>query len=250
MALRLERKYDQRFSNSSPSRSTSRRSLALGVPSFILDTQKDDRVMFWAVGAAALFHAVLFMVTFPSFRNTEPRTLKSPQKAYVIQQVRFKQPEPVKANPLPKKRVKKIPIPDPTPDLPEPIRTYDYEAPEIEVPEIGDFEIAGLPDAPPGAGVPGAMSMGGEVDPPEKLFAPQPGYTEEARQARVQGVVILQAVIDVLGQVTNIKVLKGLPQGLADAAVMTVATWRFKPATLKGTPVPVYYNFTVNFSLQ
>ena len=85
---------------------------------------------------------------------------------------------------------------------------------------------------------------------PEKIFAPQPPYTEEARQARVQGVVILQAIIDIVGNVTNVKILKGLPGGLADSAVDTVLSWKFEPASLYGDPVPVYYNFTVNFTLQ
>jgi protein TonB len=92
--------------------------------------------------------------------------------------------------------------------------------------------------------------MGGDIAPPVKVFSPQPGYTEEARQARVQGIVILQAIIDAEGNVTDVRVLKGLPEGLAESAVETVRNWRFKPATLEGKPVPVYFNFTINFSLQ
>ncbi|MEE2777463.1 MAG: TonB family protein [Acidobacteriota bacterium] len=221
----------------------------MGVPSFIFESQRDPKLMRRAVLVAAIAHVVLFAITFPSSRQETPIEVPA-QKAYKIQSVRFEPPQPKTAKPLPKRKVKKVPIPDPTPHLPEPIRTEIYEAPEIEIADIGDFEPNFIPDAPPGPATPSALPIGGEVDPPIKLFAPQPGYTEEARQARVQGVVILQAVINVLGNVTNVKVLKGLPQGLAEAAVDTVGTWQFRPATLKGQPVPVYYNFTVNFSLQ
>ncbi len=94
------------------------------------------------------------------------------------------------------------------------------------------------------------MKVGGGVLPPVKIFAPQPLYTEEARLGRVQGVVILEAIIDEDGNVREVKVLKGLPMGLTESAADTARQWRFKPATLDGRPVPVYFNLTVRFSLQ
>jgi len=50
--------------------------------------------------------------------------------------------------------------------------------------------------------------------------------------------------------VTNLSVIKGLPMGLDKAALDAVSQWRFKPATLQGRPVKVYYNLTVRFSIQ
>ena len=44
--------------------------------------------------------------------------------------------------------------------------------------------------------------------------------------------------------------LKGLPMGLSEAAVSAVKQWKFKPATLRGKPVDVYFNLTINFTLQ
>ncbi|HEX4963935.1 MAG TPA: energy transducer TonB [Thermoanaerobaculia bacterium] len=92
--------------------------------------------------------------------------------------------------------------------------------------------------------------VGGEITRPEIVSSKPPIYTELARRARVMGTVILEAVIDEQGNVTNVRVLKGLPMGLDRAAVEAVQTWKFKPATLKGQPVPVYYVLTVNFQVD
>lgn len=92
--------------------------------------------------------------------------------------------------------------------------------------------------------------VGGNVKRPEKISGPAPEYTAEAREARVSGVIVLEAIIDELGNVTDVKVLKGLPAGLDQAAISAVESWKFKPATLDGRPVPVYYTLTVNFALE
>ncbi|NNE58322.1 MAG: energy transducer TonB [Hellea sp.] len=96
----------------------------------------------------------------------------------------------------------------------------------------------------------GPIYVGGDVAAPKAISKPKPSYTEIARKARVQGVVIVQAIIDKNGNVTSVKVLKGLPMGLDENAVNTVKQWKFEPATLNGKPVEVYYNLTVNFTLQ
>jgi protein TonB len=90
----------------------------------------------------------------------------------------------------------------------------------------------------------------GAVIKPVFLDGPQPRYTEIARRAGVQGTVILDAIIDENGRVTIRQVLKPLPMGLDQAAVEAVRSWRFKPATLAGRAVKVYFMLTVNFTLQ
>lgn len=101
--------------------------------------------------------------------------------------------------------------------------------------------------APP-AGEP--YRVGDNVTRPEKLSGAPPMYTEVARKARVQGVVILEAIIDELGDVVNARILKGLPMGLDKSALEAVKTWKFKPATLDGRPVKVYYTLTINFQVS
>ena len=169
-------------------------------------------------------------------------------KAYVVQQVRFQPPPPPQQQEIPKPKAKKVPIPDPTPDEPEPIRLEDEIEPDIDLPDT-DL-IFDIPEGPPPSEPTGPIHVGGDVQAPEKINAPSPQYTEIARKARIQGVVIVQAIIGKDGSVQNVKLLKGLPMGLDKAAMDAVKSWRFKPATLNGKPVSVYYNLTVNFSLQ
>jgi TonB family protein len=92
--------------------------------------------------------------------------------------------------------------------------------------------------------------IGGGVSRPEILNSPKPIYTELARRASITGTVILEAVIDENGNVTEARVLKGLPMGLDRAAVEAVKTWKFAPAVRHGVPVPVYYVLTVNFQID
>lgn len=92
--------------------------------------------------------------------------------------------------------------------------------------------------------------MGGNVQPPVKLRAPRPEYTELARQARIQGVVVVQAIIDEEGWVTKVKVSKGLPMGLTEEALKAVCRWRFEPATIDGEPVSVDSTLALNFGLS
>ena len=78
----------------------------------------------------------------------------------------------------------------------------------------------------------------------------QPQYTEIARKARVEGLVIIEAIIDQNGNVTDARVLRGLRLGLDEAALDAVRRWKFTPGTLNGQPVPVIFDLTVTYRLQ
>jgi len=95
-----------------------------------------------------------------------------------------------------------------------------------------------------------AVRVGGNVKAPLVVRKVDPIYPEEARLARVSGIVIVETVIDKTGHVTDAVVLKSLPYGLSDAAVDAVKQWVFEPATQNGSPVNVIFNLTVNFKLE
>jgi protein TonB len=75
-----------------------------------------------------------------------------------------------------------------------------------------------------------------------------PLYPEIARRARIQGVVILQAVISKQGTIENLRVVSGHPM-LTQSALDAVRQWRYRPYLLNGEPVEVETQITVNFNL-
>jgi TonB family protein len=92
--------------------------------------------------------------------------------------------------------------------------------------------------------------VGNGVTPPMALVQPLPAYTPEARKARVEGVVLIKAVIRKDGSVDSFEVEKGLGYGLDESAINTIAQkWRFKPGTYRGEPVDVQANIEVSFKL-
>jgi tetratricopeptide (TPR) repeat protein len=94
------------------------------------------------------------------------------------------------------------------------------------------------------------LRVGGAVSRPEKIGGEPPRYTKEARLAKTKGIVILEGVIDREGCMRNPTVLKGLPDGLSDAAREALRLWVFSPALVEGKPVPVYYTLTTNFQVE
>jgi len=217
-----------------------------GLLTYVEETREDNRTFRYSLGLAMILHAILLVVKLPDLYGTTAAPPPKP-KVFVVQQVRFKPPPPKEEQQIPKPKSKKVPIPDPTPDEPEPIRIDEPE--ELDI-EVDDLVIWDLPDAPPPPEPEGPIPVTGDVTKPERMNDIQPQYTEIARRARIQGAVILQATIDRNGDVTDVKVLRGLPMGLSEAAEAAVKQWKFQPATLNGKPVAVYYSLTVNFQLQ
>jgi protein TonB len=76
----------------------------------------------------------------------------------------------------------------------------------------------------------------------------QPTYPPLARSARIQGIVVLQAIISKQGTIENVTVLTGHPM-LIPAAIDAVRQWRYRPYILNNEPVEVETQITVNFSL-
>ena len=92
------------------------------------------------------------------------------------------------------------------------------------------------------------VRVGGQVKAPERVRYVPPVYPEGAQQARVSGIVILEAVVSPSGGVADVKILKSIPL-LDEAAIDAVRQWAYTPTTLNGVPVPVMMTVTVNFTL-
>jgi TonB family protein len=105
------------------------------------------------------------------------------------------------------------------------------------------------PPPSPSTGLQAPVRVGGGIRPPQKLRHVPPVYPLEAQQAKISGVVIIEATIGPDGLVYEAKVLKSIPL-LDQAAVDSVRQWQFEPTLLNGAPVPVIMTVTVNFALM
>jgi TonB family protein len=103
-------------------------------------------------------------------------------------------------------------------------------------------------------GVPGGVSggvytIGDGVSAPIAIYKPDPGYTEAARVAKLEGYVVLSVVVGADGVVTDVNVVQPSDKGLTENAVETVKTWKFKPAVKAGKPVPCRVTIEVSFKM-
>ena len=88
--------------------------------------------------------------------------------------------------------------------------------------------------------------VGGKVREATRTVYVEPVYPEIARRAGVSGVVILEAVIDPNGNVTDVRVLRSIAL-LDEAAMDAVRQWKYEPTLLNGVPVPIVMTVTVRF---
>ena len=106
------------------------------------------------------------------------------------------------------------------------------------------------PPAPPVAVGPKApVRVGGEVKPPRLLYGPDPEYPILARQARLSGVVIIEAVIDEHGNVKGMRVISGHPL-LVPSALSAVSKRKYEPTVLDGEPTPIDLRVEITFSFS
>lgn len=214
-----------------------------------LGAERETRSLKIAWIAALIFHFALFIIVFPEMGGT--LEFEEERDAVVIK--RYKPPEPPKQQPekkVVKRRTSRVPIPDPTPDQPEPIVSEEEDVVFVEDfdPADSDF-VVGMPEGPPVVDQ-GPMRVGGDIQAPEKIQHVDPVYPELARRARLTGVVVLEATIDTEGNVVDVNVLRGLGLGLDQAAVDAVSKWKYRPTYYNGRPVPVLMTVTVQFQLQ
>ena len=95
----------------------------------------------------------------------------------------------------------------------------------------------------------GVFRAGGGVTPPALISKVEPEYSEEARKAKYQGVVLLYVEVAPNGRAQNVRVLHSLGLGLDQKAMEAVMKWKFRPGTKDGKPVTVVATIEVSFRL-
>ena len=106
-----------------------------------------------------------------------------------------------------------------------------------------------VPEVPAVPQIAKPVRLGSLIKTPVKVRHVPPVYPVIAQQARVEGIVIIEAIVGVDGRVTDARVLRSKPL-LDEAALAAVRQWEFTPTTLNGVPVPVIMTVTVNFMLH
>ena len=115
-----------------------------------------------------------------------------------------------------------------------------------------DGRVSGI-DTGYGSGLGGPVMNAGYGDVPELelIYRVEPDYPDPARTARLDGLVILEAIVNTRGDVVDVTVLQTSPPrfGFAEKAVEAVSQWRFRPSIYRGRPVNVRIRFSVEFNL-
>jgi protein TonB len=110
--------------------------------------------------------------------------------------------------------------------------------------------LAAVPPPPPAASRPkGPVRISSGMKEPRLLYAPPVEYSPIARQARVEGTVLLEAIIDEQGNVTQVRAISG-PGLLFPSAIKAVVGRRYEPTYLDGQPVAIRLDVTVNYHLN
>ena len=86
--------------------------------------------------------------------------------------------------------------------------------------------------------------------PPVPTHIAQPEYTDDARNSKIEGAVLLQVEVNEKGIPTEAKVVRSLDKGLDQKAIEAVLKWRFKPGLKDGKPVPVSAKIEMNFRIN
>jgi TonB family protein len=115
---------------------------------------------------------------------------------------------------------------------------------------VGEGRGPGLGPGEGGGFGGGVFKVGGGVTPPTVVQRVEPQYSEEARKARYQGTVVLEAIVRKDGTCDILRIVRSLGFGLDENAIQALKQWRFRPGMRNGVPVDVALNIEVNFNLR
>jgi len=221
----------------------------------------------WTLGVSIVVHLCLIagVIVTPLIATGELPPIPRAAPEYVLVTAKLPSPPPERrpVTPTPPSNAAPVNAPDTvTPEPPTPPSTPPGPPDPFDViggdPDAGPFVPGGAggggdtvtppppPPAPPAAKTPIRVSA---LQAPRKIKDVAPRYPAIAQASRVEGVVILEAVISEDGSVQDVRVLRSKAL-LDDAAVEAVRQWRFTPTLLGGQPVPVVMTVTVSFNLN
>jgi periplasmic protein TonB len=187
----------------------------------------ERRIIGRAFAAAVILHATVLVARMPHF-GPDPVRVDAPIQQQM--QVQFLSPPAPKPAPKPPEpKAKKIPRPDPTPDEPEPeVAPQPPPAPPADAPAVQPGPIRVAPGQGPGL-----------------IKKVEPRYPPIAQAARLEGTVVIDAIILKDGSVSDVKVLKSSNPMFEQACIEAVKQWRFTPGSQD-----VILTVTVNFTLR
>jgi len=218
----------------------------------------------WTLGVSVVFHLCVItgVVVAPLFATgdlPEPRRA-APEYILVTAHIPEPPPPPRPNTPAPPS-TSGAPLTAPdvirpetavTPPAPGPSDLGDFTGEPTRngfLPNSGAVVGDPVPPPPPPPPAPRQAIRVSGLQAPRKIRDVAPRYPAIAQASRVEGVVILEAVIAEDGSVQDVRVLRSKPL-LDDAAVEAVRQWRFTPTLLGGQPVPVVMTVTVSFTLN
>lgn len=222
-----------------------------GVDLLLLEHQ-DRTPLKVALMGAIIFHLILFWWNIWPEGKPLPLPVVDPGR-FIVRQYKPREQKPEK-KPLENKKAMKVPIPDPTPHEIEPLFEF---VPQLDPPPLADSativvdqDFQPPPEAPPPTSEPIRDYQATAA--PVVLERVKPTYPRLAKMAGVQGVVILEAVIQKDGSVGQVTVLKTPPGklGFDREAVIALRQWTFRPGEMHGQPVDVIMTLTVRFRLN
>jgi TonB family protein len=189
------------------------------------------RLVVRALVAAIALHATALVARIPDW-GPDPVRVDAPAEHQMKVQF-LKPPAAPKAPPKPPEPIrKKVPRPDPTPDEPEPIKEAPPPAPPEATATPAPARDLGPIRVSPGQG-------------PGLIKKVEPQYPPIARASRLEGSVVVDAIIRKDGAVSDVKILKSSNALFEQACLEAVRRWQFTPS-----PNDVILTVTVNFTLR
>jgi len=124
------------------------------------------------------------------------------------------------------------------------------EPPLIMTMQTSELPVGnGLLGSPVPTPTPPMVTGGGDLQPPKLVSSSPPVYPSVARLENLQGVAVIDVLVDATGKVTDMMVISGSPR-LAQAAMDALRTWKYEPARLNGQPIAMHTHVSINFSLH